>query len=182
MIYFLRHQETVNNQLGMISGQSDSLIRKQSFYADNSKIVKNIDVVYSSPAQRCIDTLNGIQDLLVSPIIDKRLLERNMGDFENCLRKEVYAQYPNLFWNIHGKIQFRFEFTPPNGESFSEFFERIFSFCEEEIFSNKECNILICSHNQALKMIYFILKGVHPSEENWRNLSFPNGKCVPYIF
>lgn len=180
MIYFLRHQKTVNNQFGYISGQSDSTILKESINADICVIPKCIDMVYSSPSQRCIDTLLLFHGLQMTPIIDDRLHERNMGDFENQSRREVYEQYPDLFWNENGKIQFRFECTPPNGESLSEFSQRIESFCNEVLIPRKEQNILICSHNQAMKMIYFIINGIYPSRADWKNLTFPNGKCVVF--
>lgn len=182
MIILLRHQKTINNYSGFISGQSDSPILEKSLHVKNSDIAKHMDVIYSSPAQRCLDTLQHIQNLPIIPtIIDKRLLERNMGDFESRPRKQLFRQYPDLFRNINGKILFRFELTPPHGESFSDFSKRISSFCKEVIFANKERNILICSHNQTLKMMYFILLGIEPSEENWMQTSFPNGQCIPIL-
>lgn len=181
MIYFLRHQKTVNNKLGKISGQADSPILCENIYIENSCIIKQLDSIYSSPSQRCLDTLQCIPNFTIIPNIDKRLLERKMGDFENFSRKELYEKYPEYFENIDGNIRFRFKLTPPNGESFSEFKERISSFCKEEILPNKNRNILICSHNQAMKMMYFVLAGIQPSEKTWKNINFPNGKIVNYI-
>lgn len=182
MIYFLRHQKTVNNEFGVISGQADSPILVENIYTEKDDMVKYIDAIYSSPSQRCLDTLQYIPELPMSPTIDRRLLERKMGDFENFSRKELYKEYPDYFENTDGKIWFRFELTPPNGESFSEFTERISSFCKEVILPNKERNILICSHNQAMKMMYFVLEGIQPSEETWKRVTFPNGKIINYTF
>ena len=180
MIFLLRHLKTYNNNFGCISGQTDSPILNENNIIENSNIMKYIDIIYSSPSKRCLDTLQYIPDLHMEPIIDNRLLERNMGDFEGCPRSALYHQYPDLFLNSNGKIQFRFELTPPNGDSYSDFSKRISSFCEEVMPFNEECNILICSHNQTLKMIYFVLAGIHPSKKDWGKITFPNGKCITY--
>lgn len=181
MIFFLRHQATFNNEFGLISGQADSPILKENICKENEDIIKNIKVVYSSPSQRCLDTLHLIPELQISPIIDKRLMERKMGDFENCSRQDLYQEFAAFFRNINNQIYFRFEYTPPNGESFLKFKSRITSFCSEIIIPCKERDILICSHNQAIKMMYFILKGFSPSEEEWNSITFPNGKIVAYL-
>lgn len=180
MIYFLRHQATINNEFGLVSGQADSPIIIEKIYKENEENIKNIEVVYSSPSQRCLDTLHLIPELMALPIIDKRLLERKMGDFENCSRQDLYQKFPAFFSNINGQICFRFELTPPNGESFSDFESRISSFCSEIIFPIQKRNILICSHNQTIKMMYFILKGFPPTKETWNRITFPNGKIVAY--
>ena len=180
MIYFLRHQKTVNNKLGIISGQADSPILHEKTYIKNDCASRQIDYVYSSPSRRCLDTLQDIPNISIVPIIDKRLLERKMGDFENFSREELYKKYPEYFENIDGSIRFRFELTPPNGESFFEFKERISSFCKEEILSKNSRNILICSHNQTMKMMYFILEEIQPSQKTWKSIIFPNGKIVEY--
>lgn len=180
MIYFLRHQTTFNNKFGLVSGQADSPIIKEKIHIENDENIKNIEIVYSSPSQRCIDTLHFIPELTKLPIIDKRLMERKMGDFENCFRQDLYQIFPDFFRIINNQICFRYELTPPNGESFSEFENRISSFCSEIILHCEDRNILICSHNQTIKMMYFILKGFPPTEETWNRITFPNGKIVAY--
>lgn len=181
MIYFLRHQKTFNNKFEVISGQTDSPILLEDIYVEKDFITKGIEIIYTSPSKRCLDTLKYIPNLTVTPRIDTRLLERNMGDFENGSRKELYEKYPEYFRIINNKILFRFQCTPPNGELFSEFKERVDSFCREMIFPDKRQNIMICSHNQTLKMIYFILKGEQPSEKIWEKVCFPNGEIVTYM-
>lgn len=180
MIYFLRHQKTANNQYGIISGQADSPIITKDIWTGNVNM-DSLDTVYSSPSRRCIETLHLIPGLKLPPTIDERLLERRMGDFENRSRKELYEEFPTYFRNIGGRVCFQFELTPPNGETYTEFAERISSFCEEIMSATEEKNILICSHNQAMKMMHFILKGIQPTEEAWYKISFPNGEIVSLI-
>jgi Fructose-2,6-bisphosphatase len=133
-----------------------------------------------------IDTMKNSQDSYIAkeklpPTIDERLLEQRMGDFENRSRKELHKEFPACFSNIGGRGCFRFALTPPNGEAYSEFAERVSSFCEEIMSATEEKNILICSHNQAMKMMHFILKGIQPTEEAWYKISFPNGEIVSLI-
>lgn len=180
MIYFLRHLETFHNELGLISGQCDSPITKNRIVKDDCCAVSKIQSIYSSPSQRCIETLRLIPELPVSPETDRRLLERNMGEFENCSRQELYQRYPMFFKKTNGRISFRFELTPPQGESLLDFRDRIASFCSEKILPYIEYNILICSHNQTMKMIYFALKGFSLTEDTWNTISFPNGEVISY--
>ena len=180
MIYFLRHLETSHNELGLISGQYDSPISKNRIVNDGCNAVSKIQSVYSSPSKRCVETLRLIPELPVPPAADRRLLERNMGEFENCSRQELYQCYPMFFKKINGRISFRFELTPPQSESFSDFRNRVASFCSEEILPYMEYNILICSHNQTMKMIYFTLKGLSPTEGDWNTFAFPNGEVIAY--
>lgn len=175
MIYFLRHQETLNNRLGVISGQKDSPIIVSNI---SIEMINRVDVIYSSPSKRCLDTLQQVSGLEVSPVIDARLVERNMGIFENYSRKDLCEEYGDFFLEANGKIRYRFELTPPKGESLSDFYNRLYSFCNENLFNHKEQNILICSHNQSMKMLYLILEDIQPNEEIWGKMSFPNGKIV----
>lgn len=182
MIYFLRHQRTYNNKNGIISGQTDSPIISYALDNELTTIMSHIDIIYSSPSIRCIETLRCIHNLTISPTIDNRLLERKMGDFENHPKTELYKNYPDFFRTTNNKILFCFKLTPPNGESFLDFSGRIASFCKEAILPEKKRNILICSHNQTMKMLYFILKGVQPTNECWDKNNFPNGKVVTFDF
>ena len=114
-----------------------------------------------------------------SPIIDKRLLERNMGDFENQSLKELCQQYPHLFEERKDKIQFNFELTPPNGEAFSDLKNRVTSCCEEMILPKQNYNVLVCSHNQTLKMMYFVLQEINCTPCQGHFLKWGTSLCFP---
>ena len=101
-----------------------------------------------------------------------QLLERSMGKFEGKRRDEVAEEFPEYFIND----KFIYNLTPPQGESYKEIFMRADAFVENFILKEIESkNVLICSHNQFLKMIYFSLLDV-PIGENWYEKNFQNGK------
>lgn len=86
--FLLRHLRTQNNDLHIISGQSDSQIISNDF----SKVdFRRFDKIYCSPSPRCVRTLEllGTQPIMQSTIIyDKRLLERNMGILEGLIKRK----------------------------------------------------------------------------------------------
>ena len=46
--------------------------------------------------------------------------------------------------------------TIPEGEAFSEFYERVYSFYQDRL-AKAEKNVLVCVHNQTLKVLKAIL-------------------------
>lgn len=82
-IYIVRHGKTDWNVSGLIQGKTDiplnKIGEKQAEIA-KEKIEDKIDICFSSPLKRAIKTAQILSD--VNPIIDKRLVERNMGEFE----------------------------------------------------------------------------------------------------
>lgn len=173
-IFFLRHLKTLNNDLHIISGQSDSEIIK----TDCLKIdFSGFNKIYCSPSQRCIRTirlLGNQSDAISSIIYDKRLLERNMGSIEGMLKKEGKYKYPELF---RGETFDVFK-TPPGGESFECFKERVKAFYNEFLCAKQGDNILICSHNQTLKLLRLIILEKDITYQSWAEYSFKNGELT----
>lgn len=170
MIYLLRHLKTGNNASGRISGQSETVILKGQKIIDENGVVPRIQLVYTSPATRCLDTLK-VAGVKGTPIQDVRLLERNMGIFEGRIRNEIKAEYPEYF--TFGKFDV-FQ-TPPKGETFEEFYHRLYAFYDEKL-TDKEENILVCGHNQALKMLKAIIQHREITRTYWNIQNFENGK------
>ena len=173
MIYLLRHQKTYNNLKGIISGQSESTIIEGNINKNQKYMISNINCIYSSPSKRCLDTLRNLTNM--RPIIDDRLLERDMGIFEGKKKEEIMQKYPGYFKNK----KFSVFMTPPEGEAYDIFYRRIFSFYEELIKDVKE-DILICGHNQALKVLKAILQSEEVTQEYWAETNFENGTIIKY--
>lgn len=152
-IFFLRHLKTSNNDLCIISGQSDSeIIDTNRCFIDISRF----DKIYCSPSLRCVKTIEllGKQSYTISRIVyDKRLLERNMGNLEGVKKEEAKKKYPELF----KEGAFNVFKTPPQGESYECFNKRITDFYNEYLCENKSNNILVCSHNQTLKLLRLLI-------------------------
>lgn len=171
-IYCLRHFQTKNNKKGLLNGENFSVpIEKGEPIIFSS----SIDMVLCSPALRCYQTLHYlISSMPVCKVVyTKQLLERNLGDLEGKSRVEMARQYPDIF---NGNRLSIFS-TPPNGESFSAFYNRILEI-KKICYKYESKNILVCSHNQTLKMLYFILTEKEITQNTWEALSFPYGKIT----
>ena len=174
-VLFLRHAKTRYNQEKRISGRSMELP-----IVETDEIVCDIpiDCVFCSPAVRCRQTLDLFlkQHTVEWVCFDQNLLERNMGIMEGELRCDMVEMYPHLFQ----KQKFRLHETPPMGESFRDFHERVVRFWEQ-VRDTYTGTVLVCAHNQVLKMLYFVIQGVLPTESEWFERSFSTGN-VEQIF
>ncbi len=173
-IFFLRHLKTLNNDLCIISGQSDSEI----IDIDCTLIdMRKFDKIYCSPSLRCVRTIEllGNQSNLVSGIVyDKRLLERNMGVLEGMLKEEGRNKYSGLF----KERMFNVFKTPPQGESYECFKERVKDFYNDYLCIKESNNILICSHNQTLKLLRLLILDKDITYQSWAEYSFKNGELT----
>ncbi len=171
-IFFLRHAKTLNNDLCIISGQSDSNIISEDYL----KIDFNyFDKIYCSPSLRCIDTLDILNCMpfsICNVLYDKALLERNMGHLEGMLKIDGLSKYPDLFTNGSFDV-FK---TPPQGESYKTFKNRVYCFYNDCLNTNDQLNILVCSHNQTLKLLRLFILNKKVTHETWLEHSFKNGE------
>lgn len=175
MIYFLRHAKTEYNYQNIISGQSDSPITCKPVLLSSKQ---QFELIYSSPSKRCIETISYLENSTTTPKYDDRLLERYMGTFEGKSKENLKIDFPNLFKETNKKLNFNLFETPPKGESYDCFYERVYSFYQECIVPNNSKNILICSHNQTLKMLYFIYTKTPLTFDSWMRINVPNGKII----
>lgn len=173
-IFLLRHLKTQNNELHIISGQSDSEIIE----ADCTKFdLSKFDEIYCSFSPRCKRTLEilGEQPVLSSYIkYDERLIERNMGKLEGIAKKRGEKIYPDLF----REEAFNVFKTPPQGESYESFKKRVEDFYKEKLKLDKGLKILICSHNQTLKLLRLLILEEDITYLSWSAFSFNNGELV----
>ncbi len=176
--YVLRHCKTSFNEKNIVSGQTDCpLIDYSIDYSILSKesYLKSY-ILISSPLNRCVLTgkiLQSQSKLQISAFIDSRIIERNMGILEGKKRCDLVKEYPHFFLNG----RFKDYMTPPMGESYDDFRFRIisFSFAMEKLLSKH--NIIVCSHNQTLRMLTAIVK-----DKSYEDVpKYPNG-IVKEIF
>jgi broad specificity phosphatase PhoE len=138
---------------------------------DSSELKQTI--VISSSASRCLKTAEKLREIIHAEnalLIDNRLVERCMGSFEGRSREEVIKENP-LWYNGD---KFIYNLTPPKGESFESFFGRVDNFRVylDEILSDH--NVIVCSHNQTLKLLYSIMMNIKPNKI-WYSKNFENG-------
>lgn len=136
-----------------------------------------VQAIYCSPALRCRQTIECLTQLGTPCEIQytDSVLERNMGLLEGMDRSSAAKTYPDLFNEDNKFLVFA---CPPDGESFTAFHARANAFLELCLDQDAE-TILVCSHNQFLKMLYCCITEAEITEESWQKLSFPFGKiCI----
>lgn len=170
-VFCLRHLKTKYNRLHVITGQSNSdIVETKTISID----LNNLKEIYCSPSLRCVKTLQILGGLSFDAnriLYDERLLERNMGCLEGMRKSEAEEKYPDLFYGG------RFDLfkTPPLGESFAFFSERVNYFYRECIESTMESGLLISSHNQTLKLLRLFILNKKITYQSWEEYSFDNG-------
>lgn len=174
-IFFLRHLKTTNNKLNIISGQSETPILSTPYHSKED--FSQYDKIFCSTSKRCVETIkilsrNRIPNNAV--VFDSRIEERNMGLLEGMSKKHCQTIYPYLFHRNY----FDPFLTPPNGESYQNFKDRLQNFYNEYLSSGEQGNILICSHNQALKLLRLLILEKEISYQSWEEINFLNGKIL----
>lgn len=175
-IYFLRHCTTELNLQGKISGRLESDLIAEAEIKKVEQVQDKKLVVFSSDLSRCRKTVKLLVSALVyEPEIHycELLRERNMGVFEGKKRIELQKNYPEYFVNQ----RFFYQMTPPEGESFDEISQRVDRFIKEKLDGRNDREILICAHNQILKLLWCKLRN-QSIEQIWEHLDFIGGMVI----
>ena len=137
---------------------------------------ENADAVYCSDLKRAVDTAALLSD--IKPVIDKRLRERSLGDFEGRLIGEIESDpcYEKYFTNPeYTEFRHGFSAKAPGGENYTDVCKRVSSFLNE---LDRNLNkVIIVSHFCAIRCIIKTVKSL--SEEETLKLKIYN--CDPII-
>lgn len=178
-LFLLRHCQSLYNVQEKISGQADCPIVHEIIDCSilEEIILSENVIIISSPLTRCLDTAKLLQHSISATwpiIVDKTIIERGMGEWEGKERNVIIKQFPEFFYN--GK--FITELTPiGGGEKYVNFENRLISFIHTIKEILKEKHIIVCSHNQTLRMITALL-----TNKNLDTISsYPNGVVIKII-
>ena len=126
LLYCVRHGQTNHNAEGRIQGQADAQLSelgcRQGAAAAEALRGLPIEALYSSPLGRAMATAEPIAAALGLPIrTDPRLMELNVGVFQNQLRAKMQEQYPEIMgrW-LAGDM----DYAIPGGETRRELARR----------------------------------------------------------
>lgn len=170
-IYFLRHAATKNNEEKKISGRSEDIgiLPNQSIVMDTKFEGK----IYCSTALRCKSTVKLLPSYKEKDIIYmEKLQERSLGKLEGMEREDAINKYSELF--VEDKVSVAAHI--PNGETIEDVKERLKPVLDEIVKDDTDEDILICSHNQTLKILYAMIKDIEITDEYWRSIEFPNAE------
>ena len=151
-IYLVRHT-TPDVEKGIFYGQTDLPVVatfEKEYNTLKPNLPKAIDVVYTSPLQRCAKLAHEISDV---PVIDPQLKELNFGDWEMVGYKDIEQDTLNHWMNDFVNI------PCPNGESFNDLHARVSEFWQKLLDSEDE-NIVVVSHSGVIRTILAIILGL----------------------
>ncbi|MDD3735335.1 MAG: histidine phosphatase family protein [Candidatus Pacebacteria bacterium] len=161
-IFIMRHTQAKTNASLKISAKIEGFPLTKKGISQAEKIGKNlkdknIDLIFSSPVQRCRETAQIISKIVKKPVIfDERLREINPGIYES----KSIIRYTMYFKNEKE----RFYKKPHGGESREDVKKRVADFYNEIIKKYPKKNILIISHGDPLRLLQGVILGLSDSE------------------
>ena len=173
-LYIVRHGETVNNQLGLVQGSSESELSENGINEAKklhdlvSKL--DIDVVISSPLKRAIDTAKLITNNKHEIIIDERLRERHYGTGEG---KPVEPELTIKYWDFNLNTGIN------EVEKLHDLLSRVSDFIEDIRFKYPDKNVLVVAHSAILRAIHYCLNGI-PEDGDLLKIEIPNLRIIEY--
>ncbi len=165
-IYLVRHAETDWNKNSRIQGCIDVNLNEKGeqeakkaseFFSDIM-----LSAVYTSTLRRAITTARIIAPNNSNLIQSTKLDERNYGDWEGRLWREVRDENPSLEldWKQQGENH-----HPPNGESPLEMITRSYNYFKEIVKNHSlEASVLVVSHGGPIKGILGRINGLSDSD------------------
>jgi probable phosphoglycerate mutase len=172
-LYILRHGQTEWNLMGKFQGRKNSPLteRGQTQARQQRRILENLPNAptkrFSSPLGRAVQTAELAFRTMENVIIDERIQEISFGKWEGITRDEIKAQittdYETRSW----------QFTSPEGETFSMICERVRDFLSEQTEP-----ATIVTHGVTANVIRGLCMGL--SQEKLLKLSAEQG-CVFHI-
>ena len=154
-IHLLRHGKTTAGSAYI--GSTDVALTALGWEQMQSSVEQYLmanspwDCILTSPLQRCSKFAQVLADQLSIPLVVKNpLREYHFGDWENKTALQVMDQYPNmleLFWSdpLHN--------PPHNGETLSQFSERIDAVLAEVKLSDSHKKPLLICHGGVMRYL-----------------------------
>lgn len=171
IIYLTRHGQTLWNIEKRLQGRGNSPLTEDGI--ERAKELRdrikgmNIDVIYSSPIERALNTANIIKgDKNIEVITDDGLMEMCFGDYEGRRTDEVMKENPS--WDIGLIMKGNTILSAPNGENLAEVRDRVSKTMDRIIEENRGKTILIVAHGITLKALMYYFKDDEVNDEVMR--------------
>ncbi len=153
-VYIIRHGQTEWNKKGRIQGKTDIELNKdgieQATMARKNIENYDIDLIIASPLKRARQTAEIINKNMKVPIIyENAVVERDFGEFEGMVRKEIKDEMLNsgaLYKQESSEVY-------KGVEPMSQLCERVWIFLDKLKEEYKGKNILIVTHGGVTRAI-----------------------------
>lgn len=157
-IDLLRHGETTLSHT--LRGHLDDDLTEQGWLQMQSTIQQYMttpvdwDVIISSPLRRCRRFAEHLADQLGLPMrVNEHIKEMYFGDWEGISTQAIYEAEPERLANFW---QFPTQYHAPNGESLTQFQQRIFIGFEQiytQIQAQNGQKALVITHGGVIKLL-----------------------------
>lgn len=150
---FLRHAQSIANDRGVLAGRHEGITLSKRGRAQARRIAKiysdyGFDLIYSSPLQRCIETVDGLARVTRKKVIsDSAFVEMNYGDWSGKFLSELSKKRE---WKLIQSKPSGFKF--PKGESFTGAQRRVIKRLNELSVKHPNKTILIVTHGDIIKL------------------------------
>ena len=173
-LLMVRHGLTEFNEDRRFMGHSDIELsvagRRQAERLRDYLVDEKIDAVYSSDLKR---TTEMAEIILAGRELDintcPELRECDYGTCEGLTFGEINSRYPKV---AEMCIDFTLDLAFPDGECFTDFFERTSRFIERLKEHGRSETVLISSHNGPIKILLCRLLGI--ADDHWWQLRVSN--------
>lgn len=173
-LIIVRHGQTASNAKNKLLGVTDEGITevgyKQALLVKEKLKEEKIDLCFSSPLKRTMETAHIIvgDDFLVET--DDRLLERGFGELEGGSSNKKYNRD---FWNYYlNRIDY-------GVEPLQELFKRTNSFLSELKEKYPDKTILVVSHAATIRALHYNIVGFNESTY-MLNFKVDNAQILQY--
>jgi broad specificity phosphatase PhoE len=152
-LFLIRHAQAQGNVERFFQGRVNTEIseigRKQLEYLSERFKNEKIDIMYSSPFKRALQTADAVNKYQGLEIIkDDRIVEINGGDFEGKYWDEIDRLYPEQSYMWKNRLD---SFNAPNGEKMIEVYERMRMAVTDLVTRNIGKTVAVVSHGCAIR-------------------------------
>ncbi len=154
-LYVVRHGETVENANNCLVGRINSSLTEKGI--EQAKKVreyfkdKKIDLIVSSPLDRCKQTSEIISDEMIPIVYTESLLGRNHGEFTGKPRDSINF---DEYWNYNKNIQYE------KAESVKDLYDRIARLMDDLKGEFTDKSIIIVTHSGVMRVLYYYFNGI----------------------
>jgi len=168
-LILVRHGQTDWNAESRWQGQVDVPLNsrglEQARQLAEGLAGAGIQVIYASDLQRARQTVEPLSRLTGLPVlIDPRLREINVGEWQGLLVDEIAARYSELFRRRQVDPS---AFTPPGGETIEQVQRRAYQVLDEILERHPDETVAIVAHGFVIALLRLRLEG-RPVGDVWQ--------------
>lgn len=180
-LYLIRHGETDWNIQGRYQGQGDPPLNDTGRAQARALALRlrrsRLDLLYSSPLRRALDTAEVIAARFDIPVVvDARLMEIHLGEWQGRLTTEIAAAWPVEFrqW-----LAAPWSMSPPGGETLRQVQRRVSSALAEIAAGNRGRRVGVITHRIPIVLAAMYYLGA--PRDSIHAAALPNAAWLSFV-